>query len=425
MMRVMAPWIMLAAAFLMLAAAVLAALAVVQRYRGRHLSRSLIRAGAAMFGAGAGVFVIVFIREPTALLPLAVVVGFIAYDLLRRGQSVAAGILLLTVGLPSGLWWGRFLVLDALDPVIDYLPVLWLWWAPGPVLSLAAVALIARGDRQPPPARAFERLPDHVRDPAAIAHGIGDALAIGGVPVQVLVALGAAMTFILLTVPFALVAGLPWPVVLAAGTLGFAVIAAELCYFAIPTRVRRAWEGWSVIGNPEMKRWRATVKTPIPLGTAAVRRWLAAHPETDANRWARSELLVIAGQMAEARAVVGRLPSATDWERFERHAQESYIDWVEGRDPGLPQLQEEAGAIGGPDSQERRLAMAMVASTRARDRADRGEDWMAPLIEVRSAAGAAANGLLRADLRARTYPVMLIVGVPFCGITILLSGFLA
>ena len=419
-------WVALAAALAMLASIGLAVFAVVLRYRGRAVPRSLIRLGAGLFGASNGIFLIYMVRADFAWVALAIVAGSFGFDLVRRGHRIAAGILLVTLGLPSGLWWGQFVVGDLLDPASLYLPELWLWWAPGPVLLVVGATLIARGDRAPrAPRTLFQPMPAHVRDPAAIADGLQRALGIGGIPIQVLIAMVAAMVPLFFGVPAALAAGVPWPVVLVLGTGFFVVVAAELNYFALPRRIRLAWEGWSMVGDPEMKRWQATIGTPIPIGTPAVQRWLEANPETPENRWARSELLVIAGQMDEARAVAERLPDSTEWERFESAAQIQFVDWVEGHDADMEQFEAMAEAVGQSESQERWLARAMVASARARDIAVRGGDWTAPLIDIRRRAGPLADGLLRAQLRRRTYSVMLIVGLPFVGLVVLGSGFFA
>jgi hypothetical protein len=328
------------------------------------------------------------------------------------------------MGLPSALWWGQFVIADLRDPQDLYLPVLWLWWAPGPILLLMGVVLVAFGDRAARPVTLFETKPAHVRDPAALAHALTRGMQFAGVPIQMLVALIGAMLVIFIGVPVGLGTGVPWPVVLAAGTATFAAVGVELSYVAMPARIRRAWEGWSIVGDAELKRWRATFGMPVPLGTAAVQRWLEAHPETPEGRWARSELLVIAGRMEDARAVIERLPESTGWERFERTYQNRFVDWVEGRDIDLDRQEADAESVGDPDSAERWVARAMVASAQARDLAVRGSDWTAPLIDVRHRSGHLADGLLRNHLRRRSYPTMLVVGVVFVGLVVTSSTLL-
>jgi hypothetical protein len=60
----------------------------------------------------------------------------------------------------------------------------------------------------------------------------------------------------------------------------------------------------------------------------------------------------------------------------------------------------------------------MVASARARDVAVRGGDWTEPLIDVRLRSGHLADGLLRNELRRRSYPTMLLVGVVLVGLVV-------
>jgi hypothetical protein len=422
--RPMAIWIVVAAALMILAALALGLLAVVLRYRGRRMPRSAVRLGAAMFGGGAGVFLITFVRESFAWVAFAILAASFAYDLVRRGQRIAAGILLLTMGLPSALWWGQFVIRDLLDPEDLFLPVLWLWSAPGPILLIIGVVLVALGDRAARPVTLFETMPAHVRDPAALAHALTRGMQFAGVPIQVLVALTTAMLVIFILVPLGLGAGLPWPVVLVAGTATFALLGVELSSIVMPARIRRAWEGWSIIGDAELKRWRAAFGMPVPLGTAAVQRWLEGHPETPENRWALPELLVIAGRMEDARAVIQRFPESTAWQRFERANQSGFVDWVEGRDIDLDRHEAEAETVGEPESAERWLARAMVASARARDLAFRGGDWAEPLIDVRLRSGHLADNLLRNELRRRSYPTMLVVGVVFVGLVVASSTLL-
>jgi hypothetical protein len=420
----MAVWIVLLAALMILAAFALGLLAVRLRYRGRHLPRSVVRLGAALFGGGAGVFLLAVVREPFAWFAFAILAASFAFDLFRRGQRIAAGILLLTMGPPSALWWGQFLIRDLGDPQDLYLPVLWLWWAPGPILLVIGVVLVVLGDRAPRPVTLFDVKPVHVRDPAALAHALTRGMQFAGAPIQVLVALTAAMLVIFIGVPVGLGAGLPWPVVLAAGTAAFAAGGVELSYVAMPARIRRAWEGWSIVGDAELRHWRATFAKPVPVGTAAVQRWLEANPETPENRWALSELLVFADRMEDARAVIERLPESTGWERFERAYQNGFVDWVEGRDIDLDQQEADSESVGEPESAERWIARAMAASARARDLAVRGGDWTAPLIDVRRRSGHLADSLLRNELRRRSYPTLLVVGVLFVGLVVASSTLL-
>jgi len=411
----------LGAAIALLGAAGVFAYAGVLRYRGRAIPRATVRLAAGLLGMGRG-FGFLFLPELTSVAPFLVVPVVTTYGLVRRGHGVAAGILLIGLGLTGAVWWGFYLLQDAIDPVISYEPILWLWWAPEVVLIVAGALLLARGDRSVPATPLFEKAAAHTRDPASIGSAILRATMIGPIPIQVLVGVGAAMLVISFGLPPAVQAGLPWPIGLVAGSVVFAVIGVELGYVAIPRRVRRAWEGYAVVGNPETKRWISSTGTRVPASLPTLRRWLEQNPERPETRWARAQVLLITGDLTESRAVVERMPITTDWDRFEQHTLRVYLDWVEGADPDLEALRAHAETVGAPGSAERLAARGKATIAVARDMAAARGDWMAPLIALRDEAGPVADRLLRGDLRRGTYRWFLLFGLIACGFVLLTSG---
>jgi hypothetical protein len=270
----------------------------VQRYRGRRISRATVRLGAGLEGATSAIGFL-FLSEPVFAVLILAVPAYATYWLLQRGHRVATGILLIVLGLPGAAWWGYYLVQDAVDPFVTYDAVLWLWWAPELALIVAGALLMARGDREAPAQHLFVNAATHVRDPAVIGSSILRATAIGPIPIQTLIGIGAALVITGFGLPLAVRAGLPWPAGLIAGTVLFAVIGVELNYLAIPRRVRSAWQGFAVVGNPGMKRWLALVGTPVPNTLPKIRRWLERDPERPEIRWARAEGLLLVGDLAD------------------------------------------------------------------------------------------------------------------------------
>lgn len=405
----------------MIGTASVLAYAGVQRYRGRAISRATVRLAAGLEGASSAIGFL-FFSEPIIAASILAVPAFAIYWLLGRGHRIAAGILLIVLGLPGAAWWGFFLVQDAVDPFVAYDSVLWLWWAPEVVLIVSGALLLARGDRDVPPPVLLKKAAGHVRDPAAIGSAILRATSIGPIPIQTVIGIGAALVITSFGLPLAVLAGLPWPVGLIVGTVVFAVVGVELSYLAIPRRVRSAWEGFAVVGNPAAKRWLALVGTPVPDSLPKIRRWLERTPERPEIRWARAEGLILAGDLAEARAVVERMPVPTKWDRFEQQALRAYLDWIEGGDPDLDALRGEAETVGEPGSAERMTARGQAVVAVARDLAASGGDWMAPLIALRDEAGPAAKGLLREDLRRVAYRYYLVYGLIVSAIALLGSG---
>jgi len=412
--RAIAIAVALATGFAMLNAIGFAVYAGFLRYRGRLVPAWVLRLAAGLLGIGQGVAFIWFIEEPFILVPLIVVPALGSYWLVRSGKRVAAGLLLAGLGLAGALWWGFFLVQDLLDPLDLYEPVLWLWWAPE-VGLLAAGALVARlGDRSAPAPQLIERTPAHVRDPIPLANAFQRELAVGPMQIQALIAFGVASPLLVVGLPMAIQAGLPWPLALAAGTILYAVVSVELWQLAMPRRVRDAWEGFTLVANPETKRWIETTRAPIPRTRTAMQRWLQSTPDRPETRWVRAQLLVAVGDLAEARAVALAMPVSSDWDRFEQRSLLEYVEWVEGGEADLDGLRELAETVGEPGSMERLRARGEVALAVARELAISGGDWMAPLRAVRDEAGpAVAARLFREESRRHLYPQVLLVGAIF------------
>jgi hypothetical protein len=392
------------------------------RYRGRPVPARVLRLAVGLLGAGHGTAFIYFIKDPFTLAPLIVIPALLTYWLVRGGRRVAAGILLATLGLPGALWWGFFLVQDLVDPLDLYEPVLWLWWAPEVALLIIGALVASRGDRSAPPAELIKRTPEHVRDPIALANAFHRELAVGTIQFQTLVAVGVASPLLVLGLPFAIQAGLPWPLALVLGPVAYAVVWVELWQIAMPRRVRSAWEGFTLVANPETKRWQETTGAPVPRTRLAMLRWLRRTPDRPETRWVRSQLLVTVGELAEARDVAERMPIETDRDRFDQRTLFEYIEWVRGGEADLDALRRQAETVGEPGSMERLWARGEVAIAIARDLADSGGDWMAPLKAIRDEAGPAlASRLFHEESRRQLYPQLLLVGAAFSGFIVLVS----
>jgi hypothetical protein len=331
-------------------------------------------------------------------------------------------LLLTALGLPTALWWGYFLIEDALQPLVSYDAVLWVWWAPEVALMVAGALLIARGDRIVAPPTLFVKAATQVREPAAVGSAIMRAMSIGPFPIQILVGVGVGLLVIGIALPLAVQAGVPWPIGLVAGAATFAMIVVELGYLAIPPRLRRAWQGHAAIAQPQTKRWIATTGTRVPATLAAMRRWIERNPERPETRWARAEILIITGDLPEARAVIERMVVDTDLDRFTQHMLRVYLAWVEGADPDYEALRAHAETVGDPQSAERLEARGEAAIAVARDLAASGGDWMAPMIAFRDAAGPVADRVLRDDLRRVGYRAYLLYGLVASGIVLLTTG---
>jgi hypothetical protein len=423
MMPPMARLMALIAALALLGAFLVFAYAGFRKYRRRPISPATVRLGVALLGAGHS-FGLLYVSEPVVLVSFLVLPAVATYWLLRRGLRVAGGLLLIALGLPTGLWWGFFVAQDAIDPLPLYDPILWLWWAPAVALVTVGSILVTRGDRPAPGPQLFERAATHVRDPAALGNALVRSIMIGPIPMPMVIGLVAAMVGVGVGIPLAVQAGVPWLAALLAGTLLFAVVSVELGFVTTPMRVGAAMQGFAVVGSPEVKRWVAATGTRVPTSVRAIRTWLEENPDRPETRWARAQALIIVGDLADARTAIEGMPIPTAWDRFEQLALRGYLEWVEGHDQDLEALRTEADAIGERGSPQRLAARGMAMVAQARDLVVSGGDWMAPLIALRDEAGPVAGRMLRADKRRGLYPVVLAVGFIICAATLLLSGFL-
>ena len=420
MIRAMEYLIVGGAVFAGVAFVVSLAAMLVLRYRGRRVPAWLARLTVVAMGLQSGLLAIIFIRQPILLgmlaLQLAVEAGFIW----RAGWRKATALLLLAAGLPGALWWGFFLAQDALDPADLYLPDLWLWWAPSAAVALVGAGMLRMSDRavQKP---IFPQPVTLQRDPLALATAMSREASIGPFPVAGVIADGVAL--VVIGVGIALWGGLvAWPLAWLGAAAVYTVIGTELFYFVLSPRLRRAWEGFAAIGNPEMKRWRAVTGTQVPNSLPAMRKWLRDNPDRPESRWARAELQATLGDLAEARESALAMPLSADADRYEQRALLAWFGWLDGGELDFDSLQAEAESIGEPESRERLDARGRVLLARARDQAVRGGDWIGSLEELRALHGEDAAPLLREDLRRARYRAEAPVALVVAGAIMLLSG---
>jgi hypothetical protein len=419
-MRPVSRLLALAALLALIALIGLAAFAVSLRYRGRPVPRGLIYAIGALVGLGHGIAAVLLIREPLVLASAVTPPAVLVWATLSRGLRRAAGVTLLAFGLPAALWWGWFVIRDALDPTVAYLPTLWGWWALGALPAVAGATLIVIGDRAAPPVQVFPRAGGQVRDPAPVASALSREISIGPFPLPSLVAEIGLILPLTLAIPAAIGVGVPWPVAWVVGAVVYAGLASEIWYHAMPRRARKAWEGFALLGHPEIIRWRETTGTSVPTNKRAMQKWLRA-PDRPETRWARADLLAMLGDLDEARATAQQIPVDSELDAFERDATLDYIDWLRGADLDLDALQRRAESTGRVASSERLQAEGMVALAEARHLAWLSGDWAAPLIAFRNRDPATAGRWLRSDLRRGRFPRLLLLGLAVAGLTAMLS----
>jgi hypothetical protein len=235
----------------------------------------------------------------------------------------------------------------------------------------------------------------------ALVRGMGwrqlAALAIG-VIVGPLLSVVVAVAISLLT-PFGAAWG-SWPapwfaigdVVLALSTV-LTWQAAEILLMPVSLRGPMEVQTWA--GERALRAWQAAAGAAFhvlpPTSRAAAERWLRGHPETERNRAARIEVLLVARRFDEARAALARLrvESAAD-----RIAHADLLATLTFLERGELELEPLRAATAEAPAEARLDGLAALAILEARAALAAGEEWRAPLSAMRSRLGGAADGVL-------------------------------
>ena len=384
------------------------------RYRDREISGWLIPMTVVAYGVGTSLMLVLWPAatgpaETVLFLALAFGPALLAA---RSRRFDLAGWILVGAGLIPVVWWGYYVLRDVTQEGIAYEDGLVVWFGSSIGILLVGLAGIAVGDRVPEaPPRPPPNEPDPLRA-LLIAKAMLDELRFGplDLPNTLSIGLGAGAGTVLSLV----LGGIGVPVVISGlvSVAAFVLIATELYYHAWPPRLARAQAAHAFLGSWEMKRFRATTGRPVPTSIPLAREWLASQPETDENRWARTEFLAVVGEIEQAYGALGRMTGATDVERFERLSLQVYIDTVAGADADVDGLVAAAEEVGQPDSNERLRAVAAAAIARSRLVLARGEkDWTAPLLEAQARIGPRSLRILRSDTWLLRFRMFSLVGV--------------
>ena len=389
------------------------------RYRDRAIPGWLIPATAFAYGVGASLMVVLWPYEgsPLSSAVLLALVFAPAFLAARARRFDLAGWVLVGAGLIPVMWWGYYVLRDVTSDGLAYEDGLIVWFASSVGIVLVGLAGVVVGDRVPDaPTPPPSNEPDPERA-VVIARAILAELRFGplDLPNVLSVGLGAGAGLVLSWVLGGL--GVPLAIGGIAGAVAFALVATELFYHAWPPRLARVQAAHAFVGSWEVKRFRASTSRPVPTSAPLAREWLAREPESDENRWVRPELLAWIGEIEEAYEVLGRMPAATEDERFERRSLQVFLDTVAGADAdvdGLAAAAEEVGELG---SDERLRAVASAAMARSRLSLARGEgDWKEPMLEAQARIGPRALGITRSDtwlLRFRMFAIFAIALVLF------------
>jgi hypothetical protein len=165
--------------------------------------------------------------------------------------------------------------------------------------------------------------------------------------------------------------------------------------------------------------WRRATGSGIPRDERAARDWLAANPETDANRPQRLSAQVRSLDLAAARDTLTRYPRETPFERYYAAADEWFLDYLEGGQPEPTAAEDATAEIVEPGMKEH--AQVGLATLRAHLAAARGLDWMSALaapadfVDTRPADG------LRAKLIVVNWTLLMAIAAALIGVALLVG----
>ena len=384
------------------------------RYRDREIPGWLIPMTVFAYGVGAS---LMFVLWPAATGPvesaLALALAFGPTLLAARSRRFdLGGWILVGAGLIPVVWWGYYVLQDITRDGLAYEDGLVVWFGSSVGILLVGLAGIAIGDRVP---KAPLRPPPGEPDPEralGIAKAMLDELRFGplDLPNMLSIGLGAGAGTVLSLVLGGM--GVPLLIGNLVSVAAFVLIATELYYHAWPPRLARAQAAHAFLGSWEVKRFRATTGRSVPSSIPLAREWLAHQPETDENRWARTEFLAVVGEIEQAYEALGRMTGDTDVQRFERQSLQVFLDTVAGADADVDGLAAAAEDVGKPGSDERLRAVAAAAIARSRLVLTRGEeDWTAPLLEAQARIGRRSLGIVRSDTWLLRFRMFSLVGV--------------
>jgi hypothetical protein len=156
-------------------------------------------------------------------------------------------------------------------------------------------------------------------------------------------------------------------------------------------RVATAYAVLTAASEPIRARWRDEIGGRYPRTVAEAEQWLAKHSPSPQTDWARANILVRMGRVADARDVISRLPSQTALDQLYRADAMNELAVIERRPVDLTPFAK-IEAMGGLVGTE---AHTLMTQYRAMAAVDASGDWMAIVLEDQSLMGEQVDRNLR------------------------------
>ena len=394
-------------------------IAAIARRRGEALGPRLLAGLSLGGGLALGAMLLVVANDLEIGAPFLIVAALLVANEWRAGRRASAGWLLAGTALPWTILWAAYLVLlaagEPFEPAVTVGS-----FALGALPT--ALGLIVAGrfggpptDARRPPAGSFLVISSVLREPSRVGPiGLPELAAV----------LALAVTGFLAAV---LPVSLPPLAEVAVVAIIASAAASEAYLRAMAPRARRATEAFMWLGAWSLAEARAQTGSGVPTTRSGAVRWLARHPaavdEPALARVLRVQVLLLAGRVADAEAIVEVEHGGTPLEQFHDAADRELVRWWTGGPTDVSAMRAAADAILPQDGDDRARAdvTIAVAETRGLAVADPALDGdpLAPLLAVRERLGARADGMLRRVLWRRMFVVFLVLSLAFGALGVL------
>jgi hypothetical protein len=325
----------------------------------------------------------------------------VAIWLMAGGRRRAAGLVLVGSGLPWTTVMTIYLVANAAGDSVDPVTTI-LSWLCGLAVVLIGGWLAALGDPAYEPDSAASPDRPGSRQPGALTRALFSAATYGRPSPALIVAVPVVLVV-------TLVSGMPL-VGAVAGTAAL-VAGTEIQVRWLPPSIRPALEAAVWVFRRESDLFRMETGSRLPVGLAALGRWVDQNTATGLPSLTRAELLALLGRFDEARALVAAGEPGRPFEVYRRAWVEAYSAWRQGNRVDLDRLRSLVAAVGDPDEPDRLLAEGQQAEFESQVRlADGDTGWLSPLAAFRGRVPAAAGGYpayARRSLLQQNLPLVL------------------
>jgi hypothetical protein len=199
----------------------------------------------------------------------------------------------------------------------------------------------------------------------------------------------------------------------------FGVVLALSLLYQTGGDYRRALIVGELARQSAWRLWADTVGDPHPpLDGDEAATWLAGHPGPELPSQ-RAYALLLTGDVDAARALLPEYPTATDYERHDRDADEWVMDFMEGRAGALEPLEESAAAI--QDPERRAVAVAGMAIRRATAAHAAGGEWIGAMAAVYPEVAGRATDDWRVGAVVRVWTIGMVAASAMIGLALLFA----